>query len=301
MSTMKTTFKINHIELALKFLGALSVLVGIIYLLNPEHRSLSWQIIGLYECIFGICFVMTSFYLTSLWPIVFIGLILKVIMTLFLPFLFLSKESSTLLFLLIFLTNVLWIYPLYKILDFVFMYINRDDAQTVPFNILKNKLKTQSGIELVTLSNEKPVLLVIMRHFGCTFCRETVSDISKIEKSILDKGLTPVFVHMSDPNFGDEFFAKYFDKTVHHISDPSRSIYRSLGLYRGNIYQLFGPMTWIRGLYLGIIKGHGIGEIEGDSILLSGYFILDKGQITFSYKSESASEKFELNKIPNLV
>lgn len=142
--------------------------------------------------------------------------------------------------------------------------------------------------------------MVFIRHFGCTFCRETVSEIAKIEEAITGRKLTLVFVHMSDPSYGDEFFSKYYDHPVHHISDPGRNLYKSLNLKRGSLYQVFGPMTWIRGVYAAIFKGHGLGELEGDSLQLGGLFILKKGQIVFEQKANSASQMFQLDTLPEL-
>jgi hypothetical protein len=59
-------------------------------------------------------------------------------------------------------------------------------------------------------------------------------------------------------------------------------------------------MTWIRGVYAAIFKGHGLGELEGDSLQLGGLFILKKGQIVFEQKANSASQMFQLDTLPEL-
>jgi len=40
---------------------------------------------------------------------------------------------------------------------------------------------TQSGERLVELSEMSPVLLVFLRHAGCTFCREALADFAYVE------------------------------------------------------------------------------------------------------------------------
>ena len=39
---------------------------------------------------------------------------------------------------------------------------------------------------LKMLSDEKPVLLVFLRHFGCVFCKEAMADLSKLKNEIID-------------------------------------------------------------------------------------------------------------------
>ena len=56
---------------------------------------------------------------------------------------------------------------------------------------------TNEGTDLYKITSEKPVFLVFLRHFGCTFCREAMTDISKILNHINDAGLKPIIVHMS--------------------------------------------------------------------------------------------------------
>ena len=102
---------------------------------------------------------------------------------------------------------------------------------------------------------------------------------------------------MSDPSFGDDFFSRYYNYPISHISDPARRLYKAFGLKRGTILQLFGLSTWIKGLYSAFIKGNGQGPIEGDSFQLGGYFVLSNEEIIFSHYNKNASEKFSLESL----
>lgn len=197
-------------------------------------------------------------------------------------------------------STVIWIVPFYYILLAAYDENIMEESPPKQFHDLINFVRTSQGKTLYELSTEQNVLLAFVRHFGCTFCRETVSEMAKIDQAIAGRKLTLVFVHMSDPSYGDEFFSRYYDHPVLHISDPGRSLYKGLNLKRGSLYQLFGPMTWIRGVYAAIFKGHGLGEFEGDSLQLGGFFILKKGQIVFEQKVNSASQMFELSSLPEL-
>jgi len=67
-----------------------------------------------------------------------------------------------------------------------------------------------SGESLAKISDQQPVMLVFLRFFGCSFCREAISDIAKRRKKLEGKGLRIVFVHMAqEPDIAEKFFKKY--------------------------------------------------------------------------------------------
>ena len=54
---------------------------------------------------------------------------------------------------------------------------------------------SQTGQTLAALA-ERPLFLVFLRHFGCTFCREAVADLAGKRQSIEAKGAPLAFVHL---------------------------------------------------------------------------------------------------------
>ena len=50
-------------------------------------------------------------------------------------------------------------------------------------------------------------MLVFLRHFGCTFCRETLADVARHRDAIAATGAQVAFVHMSRPAEADRWFA----------------------------------------------------------------------------------------------
>lgn len=237
---------------------------------------------------------IASFSIEEYWPVTLLVFINKLVN---IGFLFFNLSLKNIIF--VFINDLIWLPVLWGALNLTFNFLTADDSSQFSFNELLKFVRVSQGKRLVELSNERPLLLIFIRHFGCTFCRETVHEVAKLEDDILNKGLTPVFVHMSDQEFGEEFFNNYYKKDVLHISDPNRSLYKALNIKRGSLMQLFGPRTWYRGVIAGLIKGHGIGALEGDGLQLGGFFILDKGQIVFSHHQKSASEQFDPNLIPN--
>jgi hypothetical protein len=49
---------------------------------------------------------------------------------------------------------------------------------------LLGRTRTESGRTLLELVDERPVLLVFLRHFGCAFCRQAIDDVSKVRTKL---------------------------------------------------------------------------------------------------------------------
>ncbi len=163
--------------------------------------------------------------------------------------------------------------------------LNPESSSMIKEMIISN------GVSLRNFSDEGPVMLIFLRHFGCTFCREALSDISRDRSQIESTGTKLVFVHMSTPEIAEEYFKKYNLDGALHISDPECKYYASFGLVKGNLTQLFGLKTWIRGFSAGVMDGHGVGPQLGDGFQMPGVFIISEGEIRESFVHKQASDR----------
>src|SRR6202789_3870398 len=84
---------------------------------------------------------------------------------------------------------------------------------------------TESGRTLLELVDESPLLLIFLRHFGCSFCRQTLDDVSKLRGEIEAKAIRPVFVHLGTPERAKPYFDYYHLSDVERVSDPQASLY----------------------------------------------------------------------------
>jgi len=150
---------------------------------------------------------------------------------------------------------------------------------------------TNKGERLIDLSFRKPVLLVFLRHFGCTFCREALSDIARSRKSIENMGIDIVFVHMTNADVAERYFNRYELDGATHIADPECKYYQAFGLLKGSFTQLFGLQSWIRGFQAGVIEGQGIGPQLGDGFQMPGVFVISDGEIRESFIHKLASDR----------
>ncbi|MBC7537979.1 MAG: hypothetical protein H7281_04110 [Bacteriovorax sp.] len=306
---MRSYFSEEIIQKILKYAAVFNIVCGLFLVISPNaifkfwgvpipNIIEIWQYLGSILVIFGIGYYIASLGPDTSWPIILVGFLSKIFGVIMLFKAYLLGSLALNFFSLVLFIDVLWILPFYYALIYAYEVNTLEESAPKKFYDLIKVVRTSKGDTLSELSKKENVLLVFVRHFGCTFCRETVSEIAKLDESIRGKKLTPVFVHMSDPSFGDEFFAKYYKDPVAHVSDPQRFLYKSLNLKRGSLSQLFGPKIWIRGLWAGIFKGHGLGSIESDALQLGGYFILSHGQIVFEHKTKDAADFFKLQLLP---
>jgi len=150
-------------------------------------------------------------------------------------------------------------------------------------------IRTESGRSLLELAEESPVLLVFLRHFGCSFCRKAISDVAELRGELKRRGVRPVFVHLGPSDLAKVYFEYYGIGDVERINDPEAAIYRSpvFQVGRQNVWlQLVTPKVVI-GWLKGTIFKHGIGKIEGDGDQMPGIFFLKGATIVrrFIYKT----------------
>lgn len=153
-------------------------------------------------------------------------------------------------------------------------------------------IRTNKGHDILELSNQNPILLVFLRHFGCIFCKESLYDISKKRDNIVQNGIQIVFVHMSSPEIAETYFNDNGLSDFEHISDPDCNLYASFGLTKGSFSQLFGLKTWIRGFEVAATKQIFPQSASiGDGLQMPGIFLLKSGEVIESFIHHSVADK----------
>ncbi len=169
-------------------------------------------------------------------------------------------------------------------------YSMNEKSAAPPETILR-EMKTEQGETIASLSERTPLLLVFLRHLGCTFCREALTDLARRRGEIEARGTKIVLVHMSDPDEAIRVFGEYGLSDAEQVSDPSQRLYRSMGLNRGSLRQLFGFKVWWRGFVAGILNRHGVGGLRGDGFQMPGVFLVEKGRVVRTFRHESAADR----------
>ena len=156
---------------------------------------------------------------------------------------------------------------------------------------LLQSYKTQAGKTLGELSNERPLLLVFLRHFGCTFCREAVAEIAELRKDIEAKGTQLAFVHLSDDDEkAQNFFAAHGLQDVPRFADPHGILFQSLGLVRA-IWRAYLNFESILRTLIAWLNGHWMGMPAGDVIRMPGTFLIQNGEIRKAFRHRLVSDR----------
>ena len=158
---------------------------------------------------------------------------------------------------------------------------------------------TDQGEDLLSLSHEQTLMLVFLRHFGCSFCRETMSDIAELRPKLEAQGLAIVMVHMAEDEIAEAYFKRFNLAGIRHISDPDLSLYEYFGLTKGSFWQLYGLKIWVRGFKVGFLDGQGLSWQKelGEVNQMPGIFLLAEGQVRGSFIHESAADRPDYLKI----
>ena len=136
---------------------------------------------------------------------------------------------------------------------------------------------------------ERPVVLALIRHFGCQFCKDHVSQLVPAVPAIHEAGAELVIVGSGNPSMAG-FFAEDYHVTTPLFTDPSREIYRALGAKRPTWAALLNPRLYWNGLRVAL-RGHWPGRPQGDLAQLGGVFIvLPNGDMPFAYRSTVAGD-----------
>lgn len=153
--------------------------------------------------------------------------------------------------------------------------------------------RTESGRTLFELVEESPILLIFLRHFGCSFCREALDQVAGIQEQLRARGVRPVFVHLGSPERAKPYFDYYKLSDVERVSNPDGSLYAHpvFHLLRKHpFFHFLVPANWKRWLQSAIRK-HGIGRIQEDAHQMPGVFFLRDEKIVRSFRYRTIADQ----------
>jgi peroxiredoxin len=149
---------------------------------------------------------------------------------------------------------------------------------------------SQSGQSLAALVAERCVFLVFLRHFGCTFCREALAEITEKRPQIEAEGALLAFVHLGTEEKARWFFKPYALLDVPRFSDPDGKLYEAFGLTRAELRQ-FLNFTSVARMLRAACNGHFAFYPEGDIQRMPGVFLLDEGRIRKGFRHKLISDR----------
>lgn len=153
--------------------------------------------------------------------------------------------------------------------------------------------RTSEGHTLEALSADRPVLLVCLRHLGCTFARQALTDLRAQRAEIDRAGATLVCVHLESDARAAATLARYGLETVPHISDPEARLYAALRLRRGGVRELLSPRVLTAWFVTAVLRVRGAGWSGADVRRMPGVFVVREGRILRAFRPATSADRPE--------
>ena len=253
-----------------------------------------WQCVGMIVGVYGIGYWIAAFNPYRHWPIVLVGLLGKIFGPIGFASSVLSGRLPAALGFTIITNDLIWWVP-FSVILWKAAQANQSEHQklTVAPAVRAidpmGRIMSQLGGTISELSRRKPLLVVFLRHSGCTFCREALADLAEQRQQIESRAVSIALVHMGHEE-PTELLTKHKLTDLHCFRDPVCALYDAFGLKMGGFSQLFGMKVWWRGLKAWG-AGHGIGPLNGNGFRMPGVFLIKGGVVLRSYRHRSAADR----------
>ncbi|MGE3414062.1 MAG: SelL-related redox protein [Dehalococcoidia bacterium] len=144
-------------------------------------------------------------------------------------------------------------------------------------------------LPLASLWDERPTLVVLVRHYGCQFCREQVAQLRRIIPDLSRAGVGVAIIGNGTPLMA-QAFVEETGLDVPLFTNPGREVYEALGARRPSAVALLDPRVWLNGARA-VARGYLPRRVQGDAAQLGGVFlILPGGSIHYAYRSERGGD-----------
>lgn len=271
------------------------------YFLEQLHMHFAndfWisKAIGLLEIIFGIAYIIASRKPFKHWLIIFIGFIVKLVVSVGYMYYMYAELIPQQLIAMVMANDMVWLLPFGLILYQTFEHY-QSTRELEAYDMNPRKLKslgniyTNQGNSLQEHTDASPTMLVFLRHFGCPFCREMLTEIKHNRAQIEKEGTKIILVHLVDDAKAEEITSTFGLEDLPRISDPDKKIYKAFGLSRGTLEQLFGFNVLVRGVMHTILKLNPPRPFIGDGFQMPGIFVIHKGMVIHTFKHTSLADR----------
>jgi hypothetical protein len=267
-----------------------------------------WQCLGMVIGVYGIGYLAASIDPVRHWPIVLVGFLGKIFGPIGFVWCAARGEIDWRFGLTIPTNDLLWWIPFFLILRASWVSARGIDAcrgtcatmdaaadrgpgsAVLPLGSALCIARDHRGRSLHELSQHRPVLLVAVRHFGCTFCRETLADLADRRAALESQGVELAILHSAGAEAAAPHLARHGLGDVPAFADPDQRLARALGIRRGTFIELLGPRNLLRAIPA-FFAGHGVGYPVGDPLLMPGAFVIHGGRVRNHHHPAYAGER----------
>lgn len=258
-----------------------------------------WQTLGAVEVVMAFGYLIAIINPYRHWSPVALGLVFKLLSAAIFFNAAIGSAALSGINNYIFIDDLIWLLPFAAILTNVYRRSFRsDELMLEAFDdemISWDMFDTSEGITLQQMADQQPTMVVFLRHFGCTFCREALCDLSKQREAIEANGVRILLVHMLEDNEEARRQIVFYGwgklNNLPMLSDPEGMLYKKFKLRRGTFWQLLGGKVLIRGIIAGIFKYRGLGKEMGDMMQMPGLFVIYQDKILKKFVHKSSADR----------
>ncbi len=260
-----------------------------------------WACIGMIVGVYGVGYWVASADPIRHWPIVLVGLMGKVFGPIGFAMGWLKGDLPGQMAWTIVFNDLVWWVP-FGMMLWAAARLRKggsEPMERLEAQAMRGQLRasvTHEGRTLMEMSETGPgqvgLLLVFVRHMGCTFCREMLSDLAAVKDRLQQAGVQVAVVHQSEEAEAAAVFERY-GLEAQRVSDVHRQLYRAFGLGRGTFGELFGWRVVQRGF--GAWR-HGVGMLQGDGFQMPGVFGVRDGEVIEQQVCAHAGERMDLER-----
>jgi hypothetical protein len=269
--------------------------------MDPPRYPMFWQCIGMIVGVYGVGYWIAASDPLRHWPIVLVGWLGKILGPIGFAGALWRGDLPIAFGVNIIFNDLIWWIPFTLILAAVLRRAVAGDPYSEPAppfsRELAGRFVDQHRRSLASHLGEGPMLLLLLRHGGCTFCREAIADLEPLRNGLELEGVQLGVVHMAQPEVapkdaGASAGCSIAPDLTHvpQFADPDRLLYRSVGLGRGSWRELFGPAVAARGL-AAFVRGHGVGALAGDGLQMPGAALIRDGELLGVRRHRHAGER----------
>jgi peroxiredoxin len=248
--------------------------------IEPPNYLFIWQSLGVIVSVYGVAYYLCSYNLLKHYPIILIGLLSNFGITIAFIVSFIAGHVNASFFWIIFTNDMIWFVPY----AFIWAYLFKEFQNTSMYLDLKkeealhNFFLHDTGESIQEISEQQPVLMIFLRHFGCSFCRELMQELSENRMQLWQKNYKAIIVHMSSDKEALDFLKQYNLEDFSQISDPTCALYESFGIKRATYGEAFHFKSWWKAFLL-MSKGVFVGELSGDGFRKAATAVIYKGEL----------------------
>jgi hypothetical protein len=261
---------------------------------HPNHPML-WRVLGMLSGFLGIALVIAAKDPIRNWVVSLVGLVKSVTTITFVTAAMIHGELPNSALAILLIDDLIWL-PFFALIIWAALraHAGVPPSRREPYSIEEAAAvyRLSDGRTLEEASMQSTLVLVFLRHFGCTFTRQILRGLQDLEQEAKQQNASLILVHMLQS--GEEIDYLGRNSEVPRIADPRCELYRAFGLGKGGFFELFGPHVWWRGM-IAVFKGCGVGHLAGDGLQMPGVFVFHQGKIIASQPAQTAADLPDLS------